>query len=73
MLCTGFCLTSVLVQSVCDAWWGEQRDGMALWCVGVDLMCGTVGLQVVILSTHTFCFFVVSVSEDKEELALDAK
>lgn len=51
MLCTGFCLTSVLVQSVCDAWWGEQREGMALWYVGV------VGLRLVIFSTHTFCFF----------------
>lgn len=59
MSCTGFCLTSVLVQSVCDAWWGEQREGMALWCVGVGFLCGTVGLQLDIFSTHMFCFFVV--------------
>lgn len=62
MSCTGLCLTSVLVQSVCDAWWGEQREGMALWCVGVDFLCGTVGLQPDIFSTHMFCFFVVFVS-----------
>lgn len=58
MSCTGFCLTSVLVQSVCDAWWGEQRDGMALWFVGVDFLCGTAGLQLDIFSTHMFCSFV---------------
>lgn len=62
MSCTGFCLTSVLVQSVCDAWRGEQREGMALWFVGVDFLCGTVGLQLDIFSTHMFCFFVVFVS-----------
>lgn len=27
MLCIGFCLTSVLVQSVCDAWWGGRAEG----------------------------------------------
>ena len=60
MSCTGFCLTSVLVQSVCDAWWGgDQREGMALWYVGVDFLCGTVGLQLDIFSTHMFCFFIV--------------
>lgn len=40
MLCTGFCLSSVLVHSVCDAWWWEQKDGMALWSVGVGFLCG---------------------------------
>lgn len=59
MLCTGFCRTSVLVQSVCDAWWGEQREGMVLWYVGVDFSCGTVGLQFDIFSTHMFCSLVV--------------
>lgn len=64
VLCTGFCLTSVLVQSVCDAWWGEQRVGMALWYVGVDFLCGTVGLQTYSLLTCSvsllFCIFVMS-------------
>lgn len=31
---------------------GEQREGMALWFVGVDFLCGTVGLQLDIFSTH---------------------
>lgn len=61
MLCTGFCLTSVLVQSVCDAWCGEQREGMALWFVGVDFLCGTVGLQPDIFSTHMFLFLFLVV------------
>lgn len=72
MLCTGFCLTSVLVQSVCDAWWGEQREGMALWYVGVDFLFGTVGLQLDIFSTHMFRFFVVFVSLSRQfNLTLD--
>lgn len=25
MSCTGFCLTSVLVQTKCDAWWWEAE------------------------------------------------
>lgn len=62
MLCTGFCLTSVLVQNVFDAWWGQWRKGVAPWCVGVDFVCGTVGLQLDIFSTHVFGFFVVFVS-----------
>lgn len=44
---------------------------MALWFVGVDFLCGTVGLQTNIISTHAFlCFFVyfrqfnLSVDED---------
>lgn len=40
---------------------GEQRDGMALWFVGVDLMYGTVGLQLDIFSLHMFCSLVVFV------------
>lgn len=61
MLCTGFCPTSVLVHSVCDAWWGEQREGMALWYVGVEFWCGTTGLRLDMFSTHMFCFSAVFV------------
>lgn len=61
------CLTSVLVHSVCDAWWGVggQRGGMALWVVGVDLLCGNSWSTTThILYSHVlllcFCVFVTS-------------
>lgn len=50
---------------------GGRRDGMAPWVVGVEFLCGTVGLQTNLFSTRSFlCFFVyfgplnLSVDED---------
>lgn len=60
MLCTGFCLSSVLVHSVCDAWWWEKRDGMALWSVGVGFLCGNSWSTTHILYSLCFCIFVRS-------------
>lgn len=57
MLCTGFCLSSVLVHSVCDAWWWEKRDGMALWSVGVGFLCGNSWSTTHILYSLCFCIF----------------
>lgn len=56
MMCTVYWIVSDLCVSAKCLWCmvGEQRDGMALWSVGVDFLCGTVGLQLDILSTHMF-------------------
>lgn len=60
MLCTGFCLTSVLVQSVCDAWlesrgkaWLYSRCRFLVWDSGSTTRR---------YSLITFCLCVVFVS-----------
>lgn len=51
---------------------GSRGKAWSLWYVGVDFLCGTVGLQLDIFSTHMFRFFVVFVSLSRQfNLTLD--
>lgn len=63
MLCIGFCLSSVLVHNVCDAWW-EQGDGWALWSLSVGSLPGNSWSATHALNSHLLlswlflCIFV---------------
>lgn len=71
MSCTGFCLTSVLVQTKCDAWWweAEGRHGSVV-CRCRFFLSGTVGLQVDVFAYSQLlflCRFCIFEEEEGEE------